>query len=226
MDSIRPYDIFGVGVVGAARGMIVGYGDEAAPVGIHSVIGMEYPYAPVGNWINTGASVSAKGYSRGMESEGIAIQEETGNLFEDITETNRTITVPFAETKPAFEEIIENATHINDIEAAAGRSEQEVVALQSISQLRQYRVAFIGVRRMESGVVVESDGRERGRFVMRVLNLCTLAADDVDEEMEKGSLAERAVAFTAFPDSEVDAADGDWGRVLFERAGTVGEQAS
>lgn len=226
MDRLRPYDIFGVGVVGAARGLIVPYDDEDAPEGIHDVIGMEYPYAPVGNWINTGVSVSAKGYTRGMEAEGIAVQEESGNLFEDITETSRTVSVPFAEVKPAFEEIIENGTQLADIPAATGVSEQEVVALQSISTLRQYRVAFIGVRRMESGSVLEGDGRERGRFVMRVLNLCTLAADDVEEEMEKGSLAERVVAFSAFPDSEVDPDDGDWGRVLMEKAGVVGADAS
>jgi hypothetical protein len=227
MDNLRPFDIFSVGVVGAPRVLIANYDDVDAPVGIHSAIDMVYPYAPKTGWVNGGAAVSARGYTRSLESEGIDIQEQTGNLFEDITETIRTVSLPFAEMRPFLEEIIENSPQIDDIAAAAGISEQEVVALQSISTLRRYRVAIIGVRRTESGVVVEpADSRERGRFVGRLLNLCTISADDVEEEQEKGSLAERVVAFTAFSDSEVDQDDGDWGRTVFEKAGTVGSDAS
>lgn len=234
MDPLRPFDIFGVATIGAPRVLIADYDDVNAPVGIHSVIDMTYPYAPADPaWRNAGAAVSQRGYTRGLSSEGIDIQEQTGNLFEDITETTRTVSLPFAEMKPFLEEIIENSPQIADIPAAAAGggnaavSEQEIVALQSISTLRRYRVAIIGVRRTESGVVVEpTDGRQRGRFVGRLLNLCTLSADDTELTMEKGSLAERVVAFTAFSDSEVDADDGDWGRVAFEKTGTVGQDAS
>jgi hypothetical protein len=226
MDPLRPFDIFSVATVGAPRVLLAPYDDVDAPLGIHSVMAMEYPYTPETGWINGGAAVSARGYTRGLSSEGIDIQEQTGNLFEDITETTRTVSLPFAEIKPELEEIIENSPQIADIPAAAGVSEQAVVALQSISTLRRYRIAIIGVRRTESGVVLEGDGRQRGRFVGRLLNLATLSADDTEQTMEKGSLAERTVAFTAFSDSEVDADDGEWGGLVMEKAGTVGEDAS
>jgi hypothetical protein len=227
MDPLRPFDIFSVATIGAPRVLIANYDDVDAPEGIHSVIDMVYPYAPVDSWENGGAAVSQRGYTRGLSSEGIDIQEQTGNLFEDITETTRTVSLPFAEINPFLESIIENSPAIDDIDAAPGVSEQSVVALQSISTLRRYRIAIIGVRRTESGVVVEPpDARQRGRFVGRLLNLCTLSADDTEQTMEKGSLAERVVAFTAFSDSEVDANDGDWGRVVMEKAGTVGSDPS
>lgn len=216
---LKPYDIdnLAVGSVRVLRAPLT----EAVPGDISDVIDMEAPYDPVGDWEDFGAAKGSTTYNRGMESEGIAIQQVDGNVIEEITDVIRKIATSVAEIEPNNVGVLEESSGSDAIAAAAGRSAQVAVPFGTFSELTHYRIALLGVRKTQSGVVTESSGSVRGRFFMVVLYNTTMTADDVEIEFEKGSLAEASVEWTAFPEETITAAEEAHGTWFFEDAGTI-----
>jgi hypothetical protein len=219
VDPLRPYNSRNL-VVGAWRALLAPAASTPVPTDLSDVVSLSYPYTPQAPWFDVGAAKSSSTYTRGIDSEGIEIQQETGTIFDEITDTNRGFQLSIAEWTPELLQIVENSPDPEDVGAF------DRVPLTSIVDLEQYRLCAINIRKKQSGIVVEGGGRERGRLLAVVLNIVTLSSDDVDAEGEKGSLGEMKVGFTAYPDPNVDAAEGDWGAWYFEEAGPVGSGGS
>lgn len=218
MDPLRPYDSRNL-VVGAWRALLAP-ASEPVPDDLDDIISLSYPYTPKGTWFDVGAAKSSSTYTRGLDSEGIEIQQETGTIFDEITSTNRQVALSIAEFTPELVQIIENSP--DPVE----QGNLVRLPLTSITDLEEYRLVAINLRKKASGIVSESGGRSRGRMLGVVLNLVAISADDVDAEGDKGNLAEMQVTFKARPDANVDPEDGDWGAWYFEEAGGVGTGGS
>lgn len=224
MDPLRPYDIT-KHFVGSVR-VVYAPITEAIPANLADVTALVAnagAYALAGDWedfgtIPDGEEVVA---THGRDSEGIAIENDNGNLYEEITDVTRGLKVTLAELGPEVLQILENAPSIDTIAAAAGKSAQKGVPIGSYASLARYRVGFIGKRPIEAGVVTEPVTlKERPRLGGYFLNRCTLASDDQDITFGKGKLAQAEVAFTAFPEPGV-AAEESYGTWLLEDAGTI-----
>ncbi len=216
----NPYDIFNL-ITGPAR-VLYAPTTVAVPKKLQEIVELlgEKDYDPKTGWVDFGAAAEgeAPSYSRGFESEGLGIEQEKSAIFNDITDVNRNISLNVAEITP------ENIKIVEGIELGAGTSEtvaatattakQESVPLDAISEFPSYRIALIGERKKDSGVVVEPDGTERGRIVGVILNRCSLTGDDSEIEVAKGSLVSAPVQFEAFP--EPGESKGSYGRWIFE----------
>lgn len=216
--ALRPYDINNL-VAGAVR-VLYAPTSEPVPVDIADIIAMTDPYAPVGSWVDFGASTETQTYSRSIESEGLEIQQESGAIIEDITDVGRTFAFDVAEIEENNLKVLEEAPSIETIAAVAGASAQKGVAVGGFTELTQYRVAFIGIRKKQSGTVTEPGGATRGRMVAVALYRCQLSAEESSIEFGKGNLASAGVNFTSFPESG-QPEDQDVGKWLFEDSGTI-----
>ncbi len=181
-------------------------------------------YEPETGWIDFGAAPEGDGasYSRGFETESLGIEQSSGAVFTDITDVNRSFSLNVAEISPANMKIVEG-TDIDDETVAATdtTSAQTRVPIGSVSEFPSYRVALLGQRKRDSGLVVEPDGTERGCLVGVVLNRCTITADDSEISVAKGSLISAPLQFEGFPEpgAKTKESFGGW---LFEAAGTIG----
>lgn len=224
-----PYDIDNLlgGAVRIAYSLADGSaGDPGVPATMTDVFSMKAPYALAANWEEVGATKDSFTSTRGFETTGYEIQQEPGNVLEEITANTRTIAVSFAEFRPEVLKLIEGAPAIEDIVAIAGASAQRKVAFGSIKTLDRYRFAFISRRSKQSGVVKEAaapGSPQRGRFFMGVVYSAQLAADDVSVEQAKGSLTASQVTFTCFPELTDPQPEGEeYGAWFDETAGTIG----
>jgi hypothetical protein len=221
-----PYDI--TNLLGGAVRVLFGYvvapsggGTAAAiPTGPKDVFAQVNPYASTATWHDFGATSDNFSYSRGLAVEGWEIQQATGNVIDQVTDTNRSITVPMAELAPQALQIIEESAAITAQAAGVGVSAYDKVAFGSIDELTRYRIAFVSRRSKASGVVQEPGGAQRGRFVVGVGYQCSISADDVSIEQGKGSLASASVTFNFFPDTTQPSGQ-EFGAWYFEKAGTI-----
>ena len=192
----------------------------AVPVNLKDIIDCEKPYLPQTVWVDIGSTADSTEYQRDFEVEGWDIQQVTGSVFEEVTETERTLKVALAEFKPEHLLIVEEAPAIDSIAAAAGAVAQKAVKFGSFSQLTNRRVAFIAQRNPKSGEVEETDSSTRGRFVALVLYSATIAPEASSAEVEKGNLTQLPVTFKAFPEGGEDQGQ-EFGTWLLEDAGTI-----
>lgn len=220
-----PYDIDNLlgGAVRILYADAAGAGAADIPVGIQDVIDMAYPYAAAADWTDLGATKESFTYTRGFETAGWEIQQEQGNVIEEITNLSRTIEVSYAEFNAANLAMIEGGGVSGTVTAAAGHVAQDRLGFGAFESLNRYRFAFISRRSKASGVVIEpgAGARERGRFFMGVVYSAQLSADDVSVEQAKGELTASGVTFTAFPEAGEDAGE-DWGAWYDEQPGTIG----
>lgn len=221
--GLLPYDINNL-LAGAARVLI---GDAAAPPAvpakINDVISIKSSgtYLPTTGWIDIGATADASAYSRDLAVEEYRIEQSTGPVLQDVTETNRAIRVQMAELKPEHLQIIENAPAITTITAVAGtNTAQKAVKFGTIIDLVGRRVAFVGKRAQQSGVVNEGAGVTRGRFVVVVLYNCLISADTAEISVGKGNLAQAPVTFRAYPEGTQPSGQ-EYGVWFDEQAGAI-----
>jgi hypothetical protein len=193
---------------------------ESVPDGIEDVMLMESPYTLQGDWFDLGATTGPTTTSRGIESQGLSIEQRQGNVIEDVTDVSRGISLPLAGISPENLQIFENASAIGTIAAASGVSAQKVIKFGSFSEATEYRVMLIGKRPKKAGLVNESGSEVRGRLVARALYRVSLTADESSLSFGKGSLASADVSFKAFPEpgEDADEAHGAW---FLEDAGTI-----
>ena len=220
-----PYDIDNL--LGGAVRILFADLEEASPPAIpdsiDDVVAMSYPYAPKTGWLDLGATKESFTYSRGFETEGWEIQQEQGNVIEEVTSISRTIELSLAEFRPETLQLMENAPNATTVAAATGISQQKRVGFGSFQSPHRYRFAFISRRSTASGIVTEGSGgtpRTRGRFFMGVLYQAQIAADDISLEQSKGALTAAGLTFTAFPDA-LAVADEEYGAWYDEQAGTL-----
>jgi hypothetical protein len=222
MSDKMPYNLENL-IVGAVRVMWALVEDIATvPVKIQDIVFMTAAgaYAAKTDWNEFGATSDASAYTRGMESEGVEIQQETGQIMKEITEINRAFSLTMAEIFEDNVQILENADAIEDVAAAALTGAQKSIGLGTFTDLTEYRMAFLSFRKKQAGIVNEPGGIKRGRMNMLILNRATLTAEDAEVEWEKGNLTDVEVGFEGYPepDEEDNVAYGRW---LFEQAGTI-----
>lgn len=194
---------------------------EDIPADILDIIDMTTPYDVNGDWFDLGATSGPANYSRGIEAEGLSVEQVNGDIIEDITDVTRGVTIPMAGISAENIQVFENAPAIATVSAAALKSAQESVKFGSFSETERYRVALIGLRPKSAGIVQEpSSGPARGRMVCQVLYNCGLSADESSISRGKGQLMSGDVSFKAYPEpgEDADEAHGTW---LFEDAGTI-----
>lgn len=177
-------------------------------------------YAAKAGWKDAGATVEGTNYSRDLETDGYEIEQTQGFVFEEVTEVSRTLDVSFGEITPELIRIVENAGAAGTVAATATEVAQKQIKFGSITSLEVRRVCFLAQRNKKSGIVVEADGVERGRFVMLCLYSVTIAAESSEVEVAKGSLTGLPCTFTAFPE-DGQAQGEEWGTWLFEDAGDL-----
>lgn len=198
-----PYDI--ANLLGGASRVVVS-DDSAAlpavPTKLQDIINCTSPYLPKTGWVDIGATADATTYRRELTSEGWEIQQVNGTILEDVTDVARSMTVPMADFRPEFINMLEEASGVTSIAAATGAVSQKAVKGGTITQLTTRRVALIGQRKKDSGLVTETTGSvKRGRFVACVLYLVQLAADAVEVGLAKGAMSSAPVTFVALPES-------------------------
>jgi hypothetical protein len=218
--SLKPWDITKL-AVGPVR-VLLAPTSEAVPTSLQDVIDLVSPYDPAGDWFDLGAARESSTYTRGMDEEGLQIQQESGDIMTEITDISRSLKLSIAEIAPENIGIIENSVVTEAVAAAANTSAQTAVPIGSFSDLENYRAAMIAVRKKQSGVVTEpgAGALERGRLVAVVLNRVTLAAEDADLEWDKGQLTQAGLTLNSFPEPGSDDAE-SYGRWFFEAAGVI-----
>lgn len=216
--SLKPWDITKL-AVGPVR-TILAPDTEDVPEAIQDVVDMTAPYANNNSFFDLGAARESSTYTRGMDEEGLQIQQESGDIMSEITDIQRTFKLSVSEIAPDNIKIIENSTTQESIAAASGSSAQVAVPVGSFSDLEVYRLVLIAVRKKQSGVVIEPGGAERGCMVAYFGNRVTLAAEDADFEWEKGQLVNVEVTFKSYPEPGLDDEE-SYGRWVFEQPGTI-----
>ena len=219
-----PYDIDNL-LGGAVRILFADpddVGDPGIPGDISDIVAMVYPYAAETGWTDLGATKESFTYTRSFDTEGWEIQQEQGNVIEEVTSIERTIELSVAEFRPETLALVENApsTAITAITAGANKGAQDAIGFGGFQSPKRYRFAFISRRSTASGVVTEPGGRVRGRFFAGVLYQSQIAADDMSIEQSKGALTAGGVTFTSFPDADAPAEE-EYGSWFDEHAGTI-----
>lgn len=217
MDALLPYNLAGL-FNGPIR---VVYTPVATtlPTKIQDIVGMVSPYVLDSDWDDFGAAKSAPSYSRGLAKEGATIQQESGQILEEVSDVPRQIKLSVAELTPENLMILENASEIETIAAAANTGAQKSVGLSSIIELTEYRMAFIGSRKKKSVLVTEPGGATRGGLLALVANRVSAAAETSTIEFDRGNLAEAVITFDLHP--EPGETEEVYGRWLTETAGTI-----
>ncbi len=222
--GLTPYDIFSL-AVGPVRAV---YAPTTVPVpkklqDFVDLVNKEGVYKLADEYVDFGTAPEGQGasYTRGFQTQSLGVEASSGAVFTDITDVNRGVALELAEVNPANVQIVEGGSKDPEtIAKAKGASAQKAVALGSPAEFPSFRVALIGQRKKDSGIVKEPDGTERGRLVAVVLNRCTITADDSQATIQKGNLMALPVQFEAFPEPGVTG-DESYGRWLFEEAGAI-----
>lgn len=216
MSDLRPWDITKL-TTGSVRVMLAPTTEAIAALMTDCFL-KQAPYTKQGTWFDLGAAKSGSNYQRGVEASGISIQQETGDILEEITAVNRSFTLSVSEIAAENIKIIEEAQAIGTI-TTAGETGDKEVEIGTFEGFTPYRLALAGLRPKDAGIVTEASTLVRGRLVFCTLNRVKLTADNVAIGFEKGQLSEAQVTFKAYPEpGETQAAA--HGRWLFEQAGT------
>lgn len=216
--SLKPWDITKL-AVGPVRTILAPDTEDIATA-LQDVQDLVSPYALNGTFFDLGAARESSTYTRGMDEEGLQIQQETGDIMSEITDISRTFKLSISEIAPENIGIIENSTLTESIAAGSGTSAQTAVPVGSFSDLEVYRLCMVAVRKKQSGVVTEPGGATRGCLVAYFGNRITLAAEDADFEWDKGTLVNTEVTFKSYPEPGEDD-DEAYGRWFFESPGVI-----
>jgi hypothetical protein len=193
---------------------------QAIPVTLKDVISQTSPYAPATGWVDFGATAGPWVNQRNVTSTQFKIQQTTLTVQERITEVVRTVQVAVAEMRPEVMQMLEGGPEIDTGAAGAGVGAYSGVPFGNIQDLTQYRMAFIGCRGKDQGIVTEPTtslirGRMFGYFAYRV----QLAAENLQVSLAQGDLGNANCTFKLYPDYTMDSGEehGSW---VFETAGT------
>lgn len=192
----------------------------AIPTTLKDVISQVSPYAPATGWIDFGATAGPWVYQRNVTATQYKIQQTTLAVREKVTEVVRTAQVAVAELRPSVMKILEEGTTLETGVAAAGVGAYTKAPVGNVNDLTQYRMAFIGCRGKDQGLVTEpTTAITRGRLFGFVANRCQVSAENLQLSLAQGDLGNANVTFKLYPDSTSDAGE-EHGAWIFETAGT------
>jgi hypothetical protein len=222
--TMFPYDVNEL-ADGPIRCMFAPIG-TGLPADLGDIIDQVDPYDPVGtaptDWREFGATAGPFTVSRAIASASYNIQQTTTAVRERVTEVTRTVTVAVAELRPDIVAMLEEGA-ATDTAAAAGLGAYAKITFGNIEDLTQYRMAFIGRRGKDQGIVQEAAGAgaiQRGRLFAYVAYRCALAADNLQIGFAEGDLANANVNFKLYPEPGRPQGQ-EHGIWLFEDAGTL-----
>jgi hypothetical protein len=213
--SMFPYDVNEL-ADGPIRCLYAPIG-QALPATIDDVIDSNDPYDPATGWVDFGATAGPMQVARNITTAAYNIQQTTTAVRERITEVVRAVTVNIAELRPDIVAMFEEGQASD----ATGFSQ---VAFGNIEDLTQYRMAFLGRRGKDQGVVDEggtAPTKKRGRLFAYVAYRVQLQAENLQLAFAEGDLANANVNFRLYPEPAEPAGE-EHGLWLFEDATAVG----
>lgn len=179
------------------------------------------PYKQVSPWNWFGATTAGTAYSSQFTTAGYQIEQANGNVDEDVTDVVRTVQATFGQVTPELIQMFEQASNIDSVEAAKGRSSEKQIRTGSFESLTEYMIAFVGRRLKGKGAdVTESGGNVRGAFVVGGLNAAKMTGDQKAIQLAKGQLASAPLTFQAYPDNEEETGE-EHGFWFIEESGTI-----
>lgn len=221
MADFRPWDITKLVSGGFVTALAPLEDAPPIPTWIDDFRAMEDPYAFVDPYSQLGASVDAKEYTTGHETQGLQIQEESADILDQVSGRSVGFKTDVAEIAPENMGVIENSRGVEAVSASSGVGAGTAVGIADFDDLIHYRGLLMGLRPERSGLVVESDGTtKRGRIVAVVLWDITLAAEQRSIGFDKNGLGHANVTVKAYPDP-TQPTDFRFGRWMFEAAGSI-----
>jgi len=181
----------------------------------------EYPLET--GWNDFGLAAEAPSYTHSKETEGLEYQQPKGLLFEQISDITRSFTAQIAQIDPENMVIVENASAVEEIASASGKSAVDKVAFGLYQEFKSVRIALITYRPAGTLTVTEpspSPVGTRPAAVILVLPLCVLSAEDSEFEFDKGAPVNAAISFTVLADQSLGAGK-EHGYWCFERPGVI-----
>lgn len=161
---------------------------------------------PVTGWTYVGASREGQGssYEQAVATSELRVDQDTAAVFENIASVDRQITSQWAEFDPDKLAILEESevTNPGDLWRVDGKS---------FTTRSRYRVALLGRREPGQGRdITNSEGDVRGEIIGAVLQNASISAGSTAWELQRGQLANTAVTFKGYPDSDADNAVVSW----------------
>lgn len=177
------------------------------------------PYAPASGWLDFGATSGPPVIGRNITTAGFNIQQTSTVLLEEITEINRSLTVPIAEFSPTILALLEEST-VATYAAAAKRGTGSKVAFGNINSFSSFRLALFAQKSKQQGVVTEGATTvTRGAFFGWTAYKASFAAGNLQASIGRGTLAELSVEFKVYPDPDVATVNGESGFWMLENGG-------
>jgi len=206
-----PYDENGA-LVGPAR-CLYAPTTVAVPTAMTDIIataatsGGEYPAAT--GWKDFGLAADAPSYTHSRDSEGITYQQPSGDLFQQISNITRSLTVQVAHIDDATLAVIENAAAATTV----GAFKKVSVGLYADAPV--WRVALISFRPAGVPAVVtdaNAPGGSRPPLVARVIPRSQITADETSSDFDRGTPVNFGVTFNAVsePTAAAGAEHGFW----------------
>lgn len=219
--GITPYDLGNL-LKGPTPFIYALASEVAVPATIADILDPDDPLHPLKEgWLHGGATTGPSSYGRQFSTAGYAIEQATGNVDEDVTDTVRSITVPVGEITPELLQVLEQAPAIDTVAKAKGRSAEKQVRVGSIETLENYRVCFLGRRLKGKGSdVTMSGGKARGAFAVYCMYMAKITGDQAAIQVGRGQLASAPLTFQAYPDDTQEAGE-EHGVWLLEESGTI-----
>jgi len=193
----------------------------ALPGDLSDIFDQVDPYDPDTDWVDFGATAGPWTHSRNLTTAAYNIQQTTQAVRERVTEVIRTSQVNVAEIRPDIMAMVEESPGVDDLPAASGVGAHSKVPVGNIEDLTQYRMAFIGRRGKDQGVVTEpgTGAKVRGRHFGFIAYRAQLSADNFQLGLAEGDLGNANVTFRLYPEPG-QAAGEEHGYWVFEDAGT------
>lgn len=214
-----PYDLSKL-LKGPCRFLRLPY-EKTAPTKLIDILEVEGEYKPKTEWVDFGATTSGGAYGRQLQTAGYQIEQTTGNVDEEVTDAVRTVQGNFAELDSSFIQIMEQASSVATVAAAAGYSEEKQVKVGTIQSLTSYRIAIVARRGVGLGSdVKQKDGTTRGAMVAYVMYRAKITADQAAIQLARGQLASAPITFQAYPEPGKTQGQ-EHGFWIFEQAGTI-----
>jgi hypothetical protein len=208
-----------LGLLPGPADVLIAPSSVAAPTKPKEAFLQKDPYTPVtgARWI--GATAAPSVYARNFTEAGFQIQQANGDVFTQLSDTERTSRFNCANITKDNLGLLENSAPSADLASEANQSAYEEVPMLDVDELDHYWIAFVARFPKEAGEVIEppgAGGKVRGRYYIVVLNDVVLAAENVEESIGKGDLVNAQITMKGAPD-----ADGLWGHHWLEKAGTI-----
>jgi hypothetical protein len=194
---------------------------QAIPTKLKDIFAVEGEYKAAGSFKEFGATAGGGSYNRQFATSGNKIDQATGDVDQEVSDVVRSISAPFNEVTPELLQMMEGATSVGSVAAAAGYSAEKQVKTGTVESLTPYRIVIVGRRSVGQGAdVVQKDGTTRGALVAYCMYRGKIVGDNTALQFARGQLASAPLGFQAYPEpgQKVGEEHGIW---MIEQAGTI-----